>query len=309
MTRARPHVGRWTLTDDDALADSPPTNGAPLALITCPTCNSEEISGKPQPDGRLLIHCDDCGAEWLRGETRRDPARPAVQSFDSLQAAFPTPADVRPDVRERVMLLQAEFAMDRPEPDPDVEPYRERYAALFSRENLPSATPEQLLHFANSTTVADPGNVSGFNRAWKTAGPDKAAAQVRQTIEHLLYGPESLRLEDRMTQLIDGSKKGLGFPSFKEALLTKVLCVVEPERFLPVVRYTAANGGKKELAKTVFELDLPPVEKTAWTSGRLAVWSNDLLRSLVGNDLPDLQQAARFLQWAKGRPVLSRSDS
>jgi hypothetical protein len=57
----------------------------------------------------------------------------------------------------------------------------------------------------------------------------------------------------------------------------------------------------------VFELDLPPVEKNAWTIGRLAVWSNDLLRSLVGNDIPDLQQAARFLQWAKNQPAMSRT--
>jgi hypothetical protein len=278
-----------------------------LALITCPTCSSEDIDGTPQPDSRLLIHCNACGHEWLRGEARRDPARPAVQTVESLQATFPTPADVRPDVRERVMLLTSEFLMERPEPDPAVEAYRVRYAELFTRDGLRTATPDQLLYFANSTTVADPGNMSGFNRAWKTAGPDKAAGMVRDTIEYLLFGPESLRLEDRMTQLVDGSKKGLGFPSFKESLLTKVLCVVEPERFLPVVRYTAAASGKKELAKVVFELDLPPVEKSAWTIGRLAVWSNDLLRSLVGNDVPDLQQAARFLQWAKGQPVLSRS--
>ena len=295
------------MTDDDALADSSPTNGAPLALITCPTCDSEDINGTPQPDSRLLIHCNDCGNEWLRGEARRDPARPAVQTSESLRATFPTAADVRPDVRERVMLLTSEFLLERPEPDPDVVPYRERYAALFTREGLPSATSEQLLHFANSTTVADPGNISGFNRAWKTAGPDKAATQVRATIEYLLFGPESLKLEDRMTHLVDGTKKGLGFPSFKESLLTKVLCVVSPERFLPIVKYTAAAGGKKELVKAVFELDLPPVEKSAWTVGRLAVWSNDLLRSLVGNELPDLQEAARFLQWAKAQPVLSRS--
>jgi hypothetical protein len=278
-----------------------------LALITCPTCSSDDIDGTPQPDSRLLIHCNACGHEWLRGEARRDPARPAVQTAESLQASFPSAADVRPDVRERVMLLTAEFLMERPEPDPAVEAYRLRYAELFTRDGLRSATPDQLLYFANSTTVADPGNMSGFNRAWKTAGPDRAAGMVRETIEYLLFGPESLRLEDRMTQLVDGSKKGLGFPSFKESLLTKVLCVVEPERFLPVVRYTAAASGKKELAKVVFELDLPPVEKSAWTIGRLAVWSNDLLRSLVGNDVPDLQQAARFLQWAKGQPVLSRS--
>jgi hypothetical protein len=277
-----------------------------MALITCPTCSSEDISGKPQPDGRLLIHCDDCGNEWLRGETRRDPARPAVRSIDTLQAEFPTAADVRPDVRERVMLLQSEFQLDPPAPDPDVEPFRARYAELFSRERLPGATPEQLHHFVNSDTIAPAGNVSGFNRAWKTQGPDRSADQVRATIEYLLHGPDSLRLEDRLTHLVDG-KKGLGFPGFKEALLTKVLCVVEPDRFLPILKYSTAADGKKEIAKLVFDLDLPPAEKVAWTIGRLILWSNDLLRTLVGNDIPDLQRAAKFLAWAKNQPAMSRT--
>ena len=148
--------------------------------------------------------------------------------------------------------------------------------------------------------------MSGFNRAWKTQGQERAAQKVRESIEFLLYGPESLRLEDRLTQLVDGKK--VGFPSFnKEPLLTKVLCIVEPERFLPVLKYTAPTDGKKEIAKLVFDLDLPPAEKVAWTIGRLAVWSNDLLRSLVGNDIPDLQHATQFLAWAKTRPALSRS--
>jgi hypothetical protein len=148
--------------------------------------------------------------------------------------------------------------------------------------------------------------MSGLNRAWKTQGADKAAQKVRDSIEYLLHGPDSLRLEDRLTQLIDGKK--VGFPSFnKEPLLTKVLCVVEPDRFLPILKYSAPTDGKKEIVKLVFELDLPPAEKVAWTIGRLAVWSNDLLRSLIGNDMPDLQQATRFLAWAKTRPVLSRA--
>ena len=148
--------------------------------------------------------------------------------------------------------------------------------------------------------------MSGFNRAWKTQGPEPAAELVRESIDYLLYGPESLRLEDRLTQLIEG-KKGVGFPPFKESLLTKVLCVVEPDRFLPILRYSAATDGKKEITHLVFDLNLPPAEKTAWTIGRLAVWSNDLLRSLVGNDIPDLQQATAFLKWARNRPVLSRT--
>jgi Zn ribbon nucleic-acid-binding protein len=78
-----------------------------MALIACPKCNSEDITGTPQADSRLLITCANCGHEWLRGEARRDPGRPAVRTIDSLHAAFPTVADVRPDVRERVQMLQA----------------------------------------------------------------------------------------------------------------------------------------------------------------------------------------------------------
>ena len=154
-------------------------------------------------------------------------------------------------------------------------------------------------------SVAAPAHMSGFNRAWKAQGPERAGELVRESIGFLLHGPESLRIEDRLTQLVDGKK--LGFPSFnKEPLLTKVLCVVEPTRFLPILKYTAATDGKKEVAKLVFDLDLPPAEKVAWTIGRLAIWSNDLLRSLVGNDIPDLHHAAQFLAWAKTRPTLSR---
>ena len=277
-----------------------------MALIACPKCNSEDINGTPQADSRLLIHCEDCGHEWLRGEARRDPSRPAVRTIDSLHAEFPTTRDVRPDVRERVATLVADFLLNHPAPDPAVAAYRERYRELFSREGLASASPDALLEFAQTDTIASPGNMSGLNRAWKTQGADKAAQKVRESIEYLLYGPETLRLEDRLTQLIDGKK--VGFPSFnKEPLLTKVLCVVEPDRFLPVLKYSAATDGKKEIVKLVFDLDLPPAEKVAWTIGRLAIWSNDLLRSLIGNDIPDLQQATKFLAWAKTRPVLSRT--
>ena len=278
-----------------------------MALIACPKCHSEDINGTPQADSRLLIHCNECGTEWLRGEARRDPGRPAVQTIDSLHAEFPTAAAVRHEIRERVALLESEFLLNRPEPDPEVGDYRKRYQELFSRESLFTAPADDLLEFANSPTIASAGNMSGLNRAWKTQGPDKAAQKVRESIDYLLYGPESLRLEDRLTQLIDGTK-GIGFPSFnKEPLLTKVLCVVEPDRWLPVLKYSAPTDGKKEIAKLVYDLDLPPAAKTSWTIGRLATWSNDLLRSLVGNDIPDLQLATQFLAWAKNQPAMSRS--
>jgi hypothetical protein len=277
-----------------------------MALIACPNCSSEDINGKPQADSRLLIHCNECGTEWLRGDARRDPGRPALQTIDSLHAEFPTAAAVRHEIRERVATLQAEFLLDRPEPDPAVDGYRARYQELFSQDGLSTAPADDLLYFATSSTIASPGNMSGLNRAWKTLGADEAAHKVRESIGYLLYGPETVRLEDRLTQLIGG--KTIGLPSFnKEPLLTKVLCVVEPDRWLPVLKYSAPTEGKKEIVKLVYDLDLPPAAKTTWTVGRLATWSNDLLRSLVGNDIRDLQLATSFLLWARNQPAVSRS--
>ncbi|KQS69153.1 hypothetical protein [Modestobacter sp. Leaf380] len=271
-----------------------------MALITCPECSSEDITGTPQPDSRLLIHCAACGHEWLRGEARRDPARPHARTAETLAAEFPQAADVRPDVRERIAALEAEFLTVEREPDPDAEGFATRYREQFAAENLRDASPEVLLHFVTSPTVANCGNTSGFTRAWKTAGDHTAAQGVRASINHLLYGTESLTLEDRFTQLVEG-KKGIGFASFKEPMLAKVLTVVQPDRFLPLLRYSAAADGKKELTKEVFGLDLPPVDKSAFTVGRVAVWSNDLLRSLVG--LESTADTAAFLRWAKGRPA------
>src|SRR3954453_1497885 len=113
-----------------------------MPLIACPTRNSEDIKGTPHGGSRLLIHCNDCGHEWLRGEARRDPGRPAVQTFESLHSSLPTPASVRPEVRERVELLKGEFILERREPDAEAEKFRDRYQELFSAEGLASAQPD-----------------------------------------------------------------------------------------------------------------------------------------------------------------------
>lgn len=91
-------------------------------------------------------------------------------------------------------------------------------------------------------------------------------------------------------------------PGFKEPLLTKVLCVVYPERFLPLFSYTAEGTGKRELTESVFGLHLPvKPDATAMQIGRLAVWSNDLLLELVGDGFTGTHHAAAFLLWAKDR--------
>src|SRR5215212_9758105 len=162
---------------------APTDEREPMPLIACPKCSSEDITGTPQADSRLLIHCASCGHEWLRGEARRDPGRPAVRTFDSLHAAFPTAADVRPDVRERVELLVSEFQLEHREPDAAAAAFRAKYKELFSRDGLTSASPDDLVEFVTGDTLAGTGNMSGFNRAWKTQGDDRAAQKVRESIE------------------------------------------------------------------------------------------------------------------------------
>ncbi|MFJ8489191.1 hypothetical protein ACIRBZ_12610 [Streptomyces sp. NPDC094038] len=80
---------------------------------------------------------------------------------------------------------------------------------------------------------------------------DTAAGEsTRQTVEYLLYGPDHERLEDRLQQLLAGTKP-FAMTGFKEALLTRVLCVVQSERFLSILKYTTEAGGKRETARTV----------------------------------------------------------
>ena len=123
-----------------------------------------------------------------------------------------------------------------------------------------------------------------FSRAWKRLGEDVAADRTRASISYLLRGPDAVPLEDRLTHLIE-DHAGTGMPGFKEAVLTKVLCIIEPERFLPILTYATEETGKHDLTLAVYGLHLPKVDLTSMQIGRLAVWSNDLLLELAGDEL------------------------
>ncbi|MFE7359027.1 hypothetical protein ACFU8Q_39565 [Streptomyces sp. NPDC057543] len=89
---------------------------------------------------------------------------------------------------------------------------------------------------------------------------------------------------------------------FNEALLTGVLCVMQPDRFLSILKYTTEAGGQREIARMVYGLDLPAPESINWTLVRLILWSNDILHALVGEGFANQQHAAAFLWWAKDQP-------
>lgn len=46
---------------------------------------------------------------------------------------------------------------------------------------------------------------------------------------------------------------------FKESLLTKALCIVDPERYVTILMYTGV-AGKREIARSLWGLEPPDPE-------------------------------------------------
>lgn len=265
--------------------------------LDCPTCRVDDhvvlvvaLSGTQR-----RLRCEQCGYEWLRGEPT--PRTVALPTLDDIKKRFPKPERVDPERLARAIQLKAEFLKREPEPEPNVAPYWTKYQHVFSAEGLPGANPQDLKDFANSNIGANPGNMSVFNDAWNEMGAEAGAEQVRKVIDYILRGTSPVDLEDRLTALINDTKS-FGMKGFKESLLTKVLCIVYPTRYLTILKYTG-EAGKREIARSIWGLELPDPEKVNWTIGRLILWSNDLLLALLGDGFKHQQHAAAFLWWAK----------
>lgn len=266
-----------------------------MPLAMCPLCTSEDevhLLGA-LADGRRRVECRDCNFQWDHGEARtQQPPRGAGTTLLAARAMFPTAGDVTEGRRAHALDLKRRFLSEvQPEPDPKVAPYWAHYKKVFSAQELPTADPHDLKRFANDPTGVYSGIMTVFNNAWN-ADPAEGARLLRLVINHLLRGPGEL--EERLTDLILG-RVPYSMPGFKEALLTKVLCVTEPDRFVTIVTYDQ----KRIMASAIYGLDLPPADRVTWTIGRLIVWSNDLLRDLTGDGFVDQQHSAHFLWWAK----------
>jgi hypothetical protein len=309
--------------------------------LACPTCEqtAAEYLGMAD-DGRNMMRCTSCGHEWVLGAkpvspravsqttrsrsttsrsttTRSTGGAPrsratttpstraprAVEDVETARQRFPGPGAVTAEQWGKVEALRAEFLSEFPRPDPEAGRYRDVYRQAFEGDALPHVQPTALKDFANSKVVARPGNMSRFNDEWRALGNQRAAEAFRGVVEHLLRGEDPPAPEDRLTELIT-SDEPPAMPGFREAMLTRVLCVAEPERFLPILIYTSPAGGKREIARRVFGIELPAPETTSQTIGRLAYWSNDLLVALIGDRFVDLDHARAFLWWVKDHPDL-----
>ncbi len=268
----------------------------------CPECQEARVEYVGMSDdAKTLLRCGLCEHEWAHGGERPVP-RTAAMTYEQAKSTFPRASDVTPAATKRFRALTAEFLQLHPDPEPGVAEFWARYQHLFSAEGLPGAPPAELKLLANTETGAHPGNMSVFNRAWNEQGDEAAAEQFRGVVEYLLRGPADVPLEDRLTRLID-PEDPIGMTGFRESLLSKVLCIMDPTKFLPILIYTSPAGGKREIARSVFGLELPAPERTSMTRGRLACWSNDLLVECLDGTFPTLAQAAWFLWWAKEQPA------
>lgn len=283
-----------------------------MALIVCPLCVREDDVHliRTLTDGRKEARCDDCDFAFIYGSPTPEPkpaarARPATRARVSApvrpsapplavaRKQFPTVADVGARTVERIEALKREFLAMPYTPDPVVASHWKKYGWVFSADGLDRAAVFDLQQFVHDPTGGEHGSTAELDKAWTLMGELEGARRVRAVVEHLLRGPGDL--EDRMSDLADGTFS-MAMPGFGEALLTKTLAIAEPDRFLPVLTFDS----KQAIAEAVYGIEIPSAVGS-WPLGRLAVWTNDLLVALAGDDFDDLHQVAQFLRSAKPR--------
>jgi hypothetical protein len=306
--------------------------------LACPSCEeaAAEYVGMAD-DGRNEMRCTACGHHWLLGAkpvspravapkpAPKAPRAPAGRSTASrtttttrsaatsvpaappVAVRFPTLDDVPDEALRRLAALKAAWPRARPRPDPYAADFRRLHELMFSRAGLPHTEPGQLRDFVTSDVLALSGNTTSFAREWRRLGDRDASRRFRGVVEYLLRGENGedddadgdLPLPDRFTALAEGrSEYAMG--GVREPVLTRILAVARPERFLPVLTVDGGSGGegKRELTRSVLRLELPVVDRSRHTVGRVACGSNDLLVDALGAGFADLDDAAAFLLWA-----------
>lgn len=244
------------------------------------------------PDGRNKAWCPNCDFAWVHGADRLHFARMTAQPTPR---PMPTADQASPELMARAQLLKSAFlSQEHAGLDPRVPSFWAKYRRIFSAEGLSAAGPADLRAFGTDTSGSNLGIQSTFLTAFDK-NPEYGAAQVRKVVDYLLRGTGK-PLEDRLTDLVNGTLS-FSFPGFKELLLSRVLSVMYPERFLTLLTYEQ----KLIAARDVYGLDLPPYDRAR--IGHQIVQSNDLLAGLAGDGFVNRPHAGEFLWWAQLQPT------
>jgi 5-methylcytosine-specific restriction enzyme B len=179
--------------------------------------------------------------------------------------------------------------------DKDQEAAREEVLHVLTEESLNAAInhPEtfDLPAFRRiaSNAYGGAGNQGQMN-SYLSAGPE-AIPPLARTIEHLLYGAGDE--VDRLDDVLDNPEWKVR--GFGEALATKCLAVVYPERWVPLFVYRGESG--KRAVTRLPELPIEPLDERGKSRAQLAKESNDALRDLMRPYYGDDSWGAMVFLW------------
>ncbi len=262
----------------------------------CPNCGSDDIDLVERLRApAMILRCESCGTTWQHGE-EPEVVEPGQTRDQRLRGRFPTADDISNAVW--AMLRESATSTAYGKTREGDKAFKERYHVLFAKERISHLTVDDFVTFYTTPAYADIGPaVMAIRTQMAEYGEDDYTAGVREAIEYLLYS-EKGSLEQRFTDLVEG-KRSPALPGLKESILTKVLCAADPDRFFPLLVYDSPDGsGKRQIAEAVLGLALPPRDRSDWTIGRLAIWSNDLFVEIAHLlDISDLQRAGEMIWW------------
>lgn len=165
---------------------------------------------------------------------------------------------------------------------PERQAERADLAAALTPEALDEPEVRTLRRLAGPA-YGSPGPQPGFNQLLQTDG---GVHQVRETLQHLLYGPGEV--EDRLTECISGGRK---LPKVGEAVMVKCFAVCHPERWFPCYVTTGKVGKRRILQLLGNELaDYGSV-------GTIAARSNDQIRKQLDPHFPDDPWGMQEFSW------------
>ena len=140
-----------------------------------------------------------------------------------------------------------------------------------------------------SNAYGGAGNQGQIN-SYLSAGLE-AIPPLARTIRHLLYGPGDEL--DRLDDVLDNPEWKVR--GFGEALATKCLAIVYPERWVPLFVYRGENG--KRAVMRLPELPVEPLDERGKSRAQLAKESNNVLHDLLQPYYGDDSWGAMVFLW------------
>ncbi|HEY3492854.1 MAG TPA: AAA family ATPase, partial [Solirubrobacterales bacterium] len=225
--------------------------------------------------------------------------RPGNEEFQA--ALLPGPSHDEKWLRERFEEWRKEVEYPSAADEHDKEMGKRLAEELLSVDALTEAMtdPESfdldLFRQLLTRNYGGPGPQSHINRFLKREG-DAGVKKLAATLAYVLYD-EDEEVDERLDAAVEDPDyyvSGLG-----EAVLTKCLAIVEPDKWLPLFTYKSAVGkGKRDILK-ILDADLEDGDELSM--GEAAERSNDVLRKMTEPLVPgDPWGQLVFLWWLRG---------